>query len=68
MPDNQNRINEISRIFRLLGLDSMSERERMLSTLKSSEQKDETEYQIITTGDTKLLREEEDAKLESNPQ
>ena len=67
MPNNPNRIIEIERVFRLLGLDSISERERMTKILESSEPGNEPSYHVYTTGDTKTLQEDEHAKLESNP-
>ena len=67
MPNNPNRIIEIERVFRLLGLDSMSERERMTKILESSEPGNEPSYHVYTAGDTKTLKEDEHAKLEPNP-
>ena len=67
MPNNPNRIIEIERVFRLLGLDSISERERMTKILESSEPGNKPSYHVYTTGDTMTLKEDEDAKLESNP-
>ncbi len=67
MPNNPNRIIEIERVFRLLALDSMSERERMTKILESSEPGNEPSYHVYTAGDTRTLQEDEHAKLESNP-
>ena len=67
MPNNADRIIEIERVFRLLGLDSMSERERMTKILESSEPGNEPPYHVYTAGDTRSLQEDEHAKLESNP-
>jgi len=67
MPNEQNRIREIKRVFHLLGLDSMSERERMLKILESFELENEPSYHVYTAGDTRTIQEDEHAKLESNP-
>lgn len=67
MTNSPTRIIEIERVFRLLGLDSMSERERMTKMIEPSESVNEPSYYVYTAGDTRTRQEDEDAKLESNP-
>ncbi len=63
----RNHIEDIERIFRLLGLDSNSERKRMLDLSKTFESGVEPSYRVYTTGDTNTIQEDKNAKLESNP-
>lgn len=62
MPQNQSRIKEIERIFHLLGLDSQSDRQRMLDL--SDEANNEPTYHVYSTGDTRTNKENQYAELE----
>ncbi len=62
------QIEDIERIFRLLGLDSDSERERILDLSKTPESRGESSYRVYTTGDTNAIQEDKNAKLERNSQ
>lgn len=64
MPNNLSRNVEIEKVFRILGLDSMSERERMTKIIELPETKIDSSYHIYTVGDTKAMRDDDYAKSE----
>jgi len=69
MLQNQNRMAEIERIFRLLEINSEDSRHRISSLERwGTENSKETKYRVYSSGDTKPMKEFINAELESNPQ